>query len=118
MSPIGRSCSQAERIDFFEFDKEAGIREKMVVALKEALEDLELKFSIGGQISIDIFPRGWDKRYALGFVEGKFKRILFFGDRTDPGGNDHEIYEDERTEGHKVKSPEDTLALLSKLFDI
>jgi len=32
------------------------------------------------------------------------------------GGNDYEIYEDERTIGHRVTSPEDTRRQLEALF--
>ena len=32
------------------------------------------------------------------------------------GGNDYEIFVDERTIGHTVVSPEDTMAQLKKLF--
>ena len=37
-----------------------------------------------------------------------FDDIHFFGDKTYKGGNDHEIFESERTIGHTVTSPEDT----------
>lgn len=47
-----------------------------------------------------------------------FKEIHFFGDKTEAGGNDYEIYEDSRTIGHKVTSPEDTCQQLKELFDI
>lgn len=41
--------------------------------------------SAGGQISIDIFPKGWDKRYCLGHVEKDgYDTIYFFGDKTMP----------------------------------
>ena len=74
---------------------------------------------LGGQISFDVFPKGWDKTYALGFVEKDgFKEIHFFGDKTAPGGNDHEIYEDPRTIGHKVLSPDDTIAQLKTLLHL
>ena len=36
--------------------------------------------------------------------------------RADAGGNDHEIFESERTIGHTVTSPEDTMAQCAKLF--
>ena len=37
----------------------------------------------GGQISIDVFPSGWDKTYSLKFVEEDgFQNIYFFGDKT------------------------------------
>ena len=45
----------------------------------------ELSFSIGGQISIDVFPKGWDKTYCLQFVKDSYDRILFFGDKTMKG---------------------------------
>lgn len=39
----------------------------------------------GGQISFDVFPDGWDKRYCLGHVENDgYKTIYFFGDKTMP----------------------------------
>jgi len=118
LCPVGRSCTQAERDAFAAFDAEHSIRPKMVAALNKRFPDDKLNFAIGGQISIDVFPQGWDKRYCLRFLEGNFRRILFFGDRTEPGGNDHEIYSDSRTEGVAVTGPEDTMRQLNKLFDV
>lgn len=41
--------------------------------------------SVGGQISFDVFPEGWDKRYCLGIVEkDSYQVIHFFGDKTMP----------------------------------
>ena len=40
-------------------------------------------FSAGGQISFDVFPDGWDKRFCLGIVEkDNYSTIHFFGDKT------------------------------------
>lgn len=108
--PVGRSCSQAERDQFAAYDKEHRIRENFVEDLKKQFPDLGLVFSIGnskrlhsiklpgfyfkiarllwlgGQISFDVFPQGWDKTYSLRYVEDKgFKEIHFFGDKTAPG---------------------------------
>lgn len=117
VSPIGRSCSQEERIEFFELDKKEKIREKFVSVLKEEFAGRGLAFSIGGQISFDVFPEGWDKRYCLGIVEkDSYQSIHFFGDKTMPGGNDYEIFVDPRTIGHEVKSPEDTQRICKELF--
>ena len=93
---------------FEKFDKKAGVREKMVKVLQTQFAEYELTYSIGGQISFDVFPNGWDKTYCLQFVEDDFDDIHFFGDKTYPGGNDHEIFESARTIGHTVTSPEDT----------
>ncbi|RSH94848.1 Phosphomannomutase [Saitozyma podzolica] len=117
VSPIGRGCSQEEREAFFAYDKIHNIRPKMVEALRKEFDYMGLTFSIGGEISFDVFPRGWDKTYALGRIANDgFKEIHFFGDKTYPGGNDYEIFSDERTIGHSVTSPADTLKLLEELF--
>lgn len=117
VSPIGRSCTLEERKEFYELDKKEKIREKFVSVLKEEFKGKGLSFSIGGQISFDVFPDGWDKRYCLGIVEKDgFSTIHFFGDKTKPGGNDYEIYSDPRTVGHEVSSPEETLQLCQQLF--
>jgi phosphomannomutase len=117
-SPVGRACSHQERLDFFAFDKEHKIREKFVAALYERFprDVYKLQFSIGGQISVDCFPVGWDKTYCLQYLDTIFPHIHFFGDMTHPGGNDHEIFAHERTRGHTVSSPEDTIRLCSELF--
>ncbi|XP_012256748.2 phosphomannomutase isoform X1 [Athalia rosae] len=115
ISPIGRNCSREERIQFEEYDKEHQIRRKFIQALKKEFPDLPLTMSIGGQISIDLFPNGWDKTYCLKYIQG-YDEIHFFGDRTEEGGNDHEIYESDLTIGHRVTSPDDTLRQLKILI--
>jgi len=115
--PIGRNCNQEERIEFYNYDNEHGIRKQLVEVLKKKFPQFNLTYSIGGQISIDVFPKGWDKTYCLRHVQEKnFKEIHFFGDKTDEGGNDHEIYNHPEVKGHKVTSPEDTLRQLKELF--
>uniref|UniRef100_A0AAZ3SN20 Phosphomannomutase n=1 Tax=Oncorhynchus tshawytscha TaxID=74940 RepID=A0AAZ3SN20_ONCTS len=117
VSPVGRSCSQEERIEFYQLDQKERIREKFVAVLQEEFKGKGLTFSIGGQISFDVFPEGWDKRYCLGLVEkDSYKTIHFFGDKTKPGGNDYEIYADPRTIGHEVTCPEDTQRICQDLF--
>ncbi|CAN6461785.1 unnamed protein product [Victoria cruziana] len=115
VSPIGRNCSQEERDEFEKYDKIQNIRSKMVSVLRDKFAHLDLTFSIGGQISFDVFPRGWDKTYCLRYLED-FKEIHFFGDKTYKGGNDYEIFESERTIGHTVGSPDDTAEQCRCLF--
>ncbi|XP_055594221.1 phosphomannomutase [Uranotaenia lowii] len=120
VSPIGRNCSPEERAAFFEYDKDHKVRQTMINALRKEFSEVDLTYSIGGQISFDVFPNGWDKTYCLRHVTKgtSFREIHFFGDKTDPGGNDHEIFEDARTIGHKVTSPEDTKRQLIQLLNI
>lgn len=118
--PIGRQCTRAERNDFAAYDEVNHVREKMIADLKNKFNDIDLTYSIGGQISFDVFPHGWDKTYSLRHVtkNTNYDEIHFFGDKTDPGGNDHEIYNDSRTIGHKVSSPHDTKRILTELFQL
>jgi len=121
MSPIGRNCSREERNEFERYDKEHNIRPAMVEKLKAEFADLNLTFSIGGQISFDVFPAGWDKTYCLNYLpKEEFDEIHFFGDKTFPGGNDYEIYTCERTKGHAIEdaNPLTTLKKLAELFGV
>lgn len=119
VSPIGRSCSQAEREQFASLDAQRGIRRQMVEALKSRFSDFGLSFSIGGQISIDIFPTGWDKTLCLKHLPGEgFTEIHFFGDRTEVGGNDHEIFNHPAVTGHFVQGPADTIAQVKSLLEM
>ena len=152
VSPVGRNASQAERDQFQEWDMENKCREKMIAAIKKQFPDIGLtcvllalhliflqhithanngvySYSIGGQISFDCFPTGWDKTYCLQHIEAEkdtskglsgidYKNIHFFGDKAFEGGNDWEIYQDDRTIGHSVKGPEDTIRILKETFKI
>ena len=116
LCPVGRSCSLNERYQFFEYDNIHNVRKNMVSYLNDKLSDMNMQFSIGGQISIDAFPKGWDKTYCLQFVENEYDKIYFFGDKIHPGGNDYEIGEDSRTISYKVKNPNDTINFLTEIF--
>ncbi|XP_014239235.1 phosphomannomutase 2 [Cimex lectularius] len=115
VSPVGRSCSQKEREEFYLYDQEHHIRDQFKKELEKEFSDYDLKFSIGGQISLDVFPVGWDKTYCLQFLE-QFDTIYFFGDKTQEGGNDFEIFNDQRVVGHSVTGPNHTLKLLEDLL--
>ncbi|KAK3715255.1 Phosphomannomutase 1 [Vermiconidia calcicola] len=126
VSPIGRNATVQERDEYQKFDLEHKIREQFVEAIKKEFPDLGLTYSIGGQISFDVFPQGWDKRYCLQHIENEknlpdgveYTNVHFFGDKCFKGGNDYELYQDPRTIGHSVESPDDTMVQLRKLFDM
>ncbi|RKP21511.1 eukaryotic phosphomannomutase [Rozella allomycis CSF55] len=117
VSPIGRNCSYEERLEFEKYDQEHLIRKTMVECLKNEFSDYDLTFSIGGQISFDVFPTGWDKTFCLRHIKNEcFDEIHFFGDKTHKGGNDYEIYSHPSVKGHSVKSPDETMQILKSLF--
>uniref|UniRef100_A0A8B9U5L2 Phosphomannomutase n=1 Tax=Anas zonorhyncha TaxID=75864 RepID=A0A8B9U5L2_9AVES len=90
ISPIGRSCTPEERIEFSELDKKERIREKFVAALQREFAGKGLRFSRGGMISFDVFPEGWDKRYCLNVLDDeRFDTIHFFGNETTPVSAPH-----------------------------
>ena len=117
ISPIGRNCSQAERDEFERYDEAHGVRRAMIAAITARFPDLGLKYSIGGQISFDAFPVGWDKTLCLTYLpEADFDEVHFFGDKTFEGGNDFEIFSHPRVVGHTVTSPADTMQQCRALF--
>ena len=77
ISPVGRNASMQERHDYNKYDKEHGVRRDMVLALKKEFPDYGLTYSIGGQISFDVFPTGWDKTYCLKHVEAEIWSGLY-----------------------------------------
>ncbi|KZT37958.1 eukaryotic phosphomannomutase [Sistotremastrum suecicum HHB10207 ss-3] len=117
VSPIGRNATITERNEFEAYDKQHQLRATFIKALQDKFASYGLTYSIGGQISFDVFPTGWDKTYALRHVEKEgFDKIHFFGDKTYKGGNDYEIYTDPRVVGHSVTNPDDTQRILKELF--
>lgn len=52
---------------------------------------------------------------SLAFGNMRIRNVLIW---RKIGGNDYEIYEDPRTVGHAVTSPEDTIAELKSMFNL
>ena len=93
-SIVGRNCTQEQREHFFKWDEEKGERKKISLFLKHKFKDLDAV--LGGQISIDIYPKGNDKSQILEHIENIEERFcpekyIFIGDRTMKGGNDYPL---------------------------
>lgn len=117
LSIIGRNCTQEERLGFVEFDKQHNVLNTVAEKIREKFDSEGIYVSVGGQISIDIFPKGWDKTYCLQFVDSLYEDIHFFGDKCMPGGNDYELYGHKRVTGHWGKNgPDDTISEVEKLI--
>ena len=86
ISTVGREADQSLRKAYFTWDSTVGERKKIVDILSMRYPKLE--FAIGGEISIDIYPKGKDKSQVLKDFTGK---SVFFGDSCDEGGNDYTI---------------------------
>lgn len=121
VSPIGRACSKEERDEFEKLDNVHKYRQTMINTLKNKFKDMKLRFSIGGQISFDVFPEGTDKSFCLQYLMqniGHECEIHFFGDKTTEGGNDYEIYVDSRVNGHTVINYHDTINICKQLMNM
>ena len=118
-SIVGREAPKELREIYYEWDKKIKDRENMAKAIM--LDYPELQACIGGQISIDIYPKGQDKSQASRWVtENLKKEMVFFGDKCNPGGNDYPIANDiiQRECGtyHNVESPTQTLEILENKY--
>jgi phosphomannomutase len=115
VSPIGRGCTNEERDEFELFDKTAGVRDGMIQELKMKFPDL--CYAVGGQISFDVTPRGWDKTFCLRYLD-EYTKVIFFGDRTYPGGNDYEISTSKGVfKSYTVDGPDMTRHIVEELIE-
>ncbi len=111
-STVGRNCDQKTREEYYDWDKKHKERKRICARINKQLPKLEA--AIGGQISIDIYPKGKDKSQILPDLEGE---IMFFGDKCEVGGNDYPIVK--KIQGkhivHKVKDWQSTMSILESL---
>lgn len=117
-SLVGRNASLKERDSFYNFDKKHFLRKEYSEILNLSLNPnlkKDIKVSIGGKTSLDVFPIGWDKTFVFNYVNKE--DIVFFGDKCEEGQNDYEIYSslDENKRYH-VSSPEETLSIIKTMM--
>ena len=113
--PIGRDSAEIERNAFIEKDLKNDLRKKLISHLRENMSKIDLeKFEIalGGNTSIDIYPRGWNKTYSLNYYNDH--KCWFVGDRCEKGGNDEAIYNRllPLKTAFSVESPQDTVQII------
>ena len=117
-STAGRDSSVEERKAYFKWDKEKSERLRLASVINKKFPNLEA--CLGGEISLDIQPRGFNKSLASKWVrENEEGRIFFIGDKTEKGGNDFAIAQDIKINGdgefYKTLSPVNTKLILDKL---
>jgi len=90
-SVVGRNASLSERGAYYKWDARKLERKKFAVMLMVMFPGMDAK--IGGEISVDIYPSGYDKRQSVSYLREHHpsKRICFFGDKTGPHGNDYSV---------------------------
>lgn len=80
----GRDSTPEQRKAYVEYDLASGERESMQIRLEAMFPDMD--FTIAGELGIDMYPKGQGKDQVVKWI--KDRPIIFYGDRTRPGGND------------------------------
>lgn len=110
-SVVGRGATQEQRKQYHLFDLETKERYNISRQFTERFPELEA--TVAGETGIDIYPVGRDKAQILSRLTGPF---VFFGDRTEVGGNDHSIYKvltaDRNNVGWRVNDWRNTQTIL------
>ena len=116
-STVGREASPDLREAYYKWDQKTNEREDIVEYLNDLYPQFEV--SIGGQISVDIYPTGKNKAQVVDKLQekhGSDVEMIFVGDRNVPGGNDWPLAQRlESIEGstwYQVLSYEETRALI------
>lgn len=108
-SVIGRNASMEERQKYADYDGQVAERQRIITQFKNCFPELDAV--LGGDISIDIFPKGNDKSQ----VAEKLKPFVYFGDRVFPGGNDYAIAKE--AEAHyNVKNWQETQRIIELYY--
>jgi len=91
ISVIGRGATLDQRKHYHAWDNTCNERAKFAQTLNDKFSTYEA--SCGGEISIDIVPKGWNKSVVKSEVLERFPgaRLVFFGDRMGEGGNDQPL---------------------------
>ena len=122
-SVVGRDCTQEQREDYFEWDKRMGERNITCMEIKGTYPGIDAV--VGGQISIDIYPKGMDKSQVLNVIEQERlvppSEYIFIGDGIENGGNDYPLAElmdnTEICDWYHTKGWEHTKEILENLID-
>lgn len=117
LTPVGMESNELYRKLFVEYDKEHKWREHMLNILSNIPHDKDLVYTIGGEVGIACYPTSWNKAQILPYIKSEgFSKIYFFGDKTEPNGNDYPLYSSPQVIGYHVDDPIDTLKLLQAIF--
>lgn len=119
-SPGGRDGNDSHREKFIEFDNSGEFRQKLLKTLYTSLDIYGIKnvdVVLGGSTSLDVYPTGWDKTYALRHVKD-YSNVIFVGDKCTPGGNDYTLYRELHPTGnsYSVSGPDETIRLINEVL--
>jgi len=114
-SVVGRGATPEQREDYVLYDRHTKERNLIAKRFNEQFKHENVEAQVAGETGLDIMPIGKGKQQILEDFSND-DVIHFFGDRTEPGGNDFDIAEDVKARGwgivYPVSSWEDTWTIL------
>lgn len=118
VSPPGMQATNYERKYFLDKDSAHSLRKNLLTELKSIDTDNKFDISYGGAVGIAICPKGWNKSQVVTYLKdsGNTDTIYYFGDRTEPDGNDYPIYSHSAVIGVSVTDYTDTISKINKMF--
>tara|TARA_Y100000389_G_scaffold196556_1_gene229672 strand:+ start:2914 stop:3672 length:759 start_codon:yes stop_codon:yes gene_type:complete len=117
LSCIGLQATENERKKFISFDKEHNVRINILKVLKDKAIELNIEkkvhINFGGTCGIGVYPCEYDKLQILNVIDkSKYNKIIYFGDKYLPDGNDYNIINHKNIEGHKIDNVAETYSIL------
>lgn len=119
-SIVGRNATLGERKLYVDWDTKIDERIKIAKEFNKLFPKLEAK--VGGETGIDIAPLGNNKSQIIKDFNPKQDILHFFGDRTDPKGNDYPLkkvlIDKDLGFCYNIKDYKDTWNILKNEFSI
>ena len=119
---VGRDANLDVRNEFALLDDSIKLRKMYKEKIDQFLrkKNIAVTTAIGGKTSIDIYPCGWDKTFALQYYKGW--NVYFIGDACQEGGNDWHIYqalkdvERNTDKSYQTSGPEETIKIIDDVI--
>ena len=115
-SALGQKAGTEEK---YAWDPDCKKRNEIVALAKKAAPEFD--YEVGGTTSINAFTPGMNKQFGMNHLMEELKvtkdEILYFGDMTQPGGNDYPVVE-MGIETITVRSHEDTAYALRGILGV
>ena len=115
-SALGQKATTSEKYDW---DPDCAKRKKIVTLAKEKAPEFD--YEIGGTTSINAFTPGMNKKFGMTHLLDELNvdqsDVLYFGDMTQPGGNDYPIVQ-MGIDTITVRSHEDTAYALRGILGV
>lgn len=116
VSVIGRNANNFQRQEYSNYDAKTNERVKLANLLANKFDNIEV--SIGGNISIDINPKGKNKSQILKYILQD--NFVFFGDGHGKWGNDQPLFDAiksiHNSVGHMVDHWQHTMQIICEQY--